>query len=194
MHFFRTNIHRNGFSVDSRLYKDDNQLRDGGFSVSCQSFIGYQQGFLISLFPNVVHLLMLCAHEWPFWLQVFSLFPPALTTFLSSHRCLVGSVHFPHLKRCVYTICKPTEVRLPCPNVVDFPMIFSPSKIGYCHRKESMILFATTTQLWMCAERLTRRRKWTNPVKKNGIIIQTAMHQLSKGYYIYNKIDTLLNT
>ncbi|XP_044509427.1 transcription factor bHLH111-like [Mangifera indica] len=50
-----TNIHRNGFSVDSRLYKDDNQLRDGGFSVSCQSSIGYQQGFqsISTSFDNI---------------------------------------------------------------------------------------------------------------------------------------------
>lgn len=39
-----------------------------------------------------------------FWLQVFSQFPPALTTFLSSYRCLVESVHFHNLKWCVDTI------------------------------------------------------------------------------------------
>ncbi|KAJ0044323.1 hypothetical protein Pint_06245 [Pistacia integerrima] len=50
-----TNIHRNGFSVDSRSYKDDNQLRDGGFSVSCQPLIDYQQGFqfISTSFDNV---------------------------------------------------------------------------------------------------------------------------------------------
>ncbi|XP_031270434.1 transcription factor bHLH113-like isoform X2 [Pistacia vera] len=50
-----TNIHRNGFSVDSRSYKDDNQLRDGGFSVSCQPLIDYQQGFqsISASFDNI---------------------------------------------------------------------------------------------------------------------------------------------
>ncbi|KAJ4719835.1 Transcription factor protein [Melia azedarach] len=41
-----TNVHRDGFSTDSRLFKDDNQLRDGGFAVSCQSLIdNYPQDF-----------------------------------------------------------------------------------------------------------------------------------------------------
>lgn len=56
--FLRTNVHRDGFSTDSRLFKDDNQLRDGGFAVSCQSLIdNYPQGLVIisiSL-PNFGH-------------------------------------------------------------------------------------------------------------------------------------------
>ncbi|XP_044462461.1 transcription factor bHLH113-like isoform X2 [Mangifera indica] len=50
-----TNIHRNGFSVDSRLYKDDNQLRDGDISVCCQPLIEHQQGFqsISTSFDNI---------------------------------------------------------------------------------------------------------------------------------------------
>ncbi|KAL9421947.1 hypothetical protein AB3S75_034256 [Citrus x aurantiifolia] len=39
-----TNVHRNDFLMDSKLSKDDNQLRDGGFAISYQSLVNCQQG------------------------------------------------------------------------------------------------------------------------------------------------------